>query len=65
MKSKFNGLKKQPNVVLNDEHTDFIWFSLDDIENFPHKIKAELVECLCIYRKRIKDLKNCFIEKSI
>ena len=53
-------LEKQPNVVLNDEHTDFIWFTLDDIENFPHKIKSDLVECLCLYRKRIRDLKKIF-----
>ena len=49
--SVYGSTLKKPNVILNDEHTDYVWFPLSDIENFPHKIKDDLVECLLMYKK--------------
>lgn len=48
-------LDYKPEVVLNEEHTEYIWYPLEKIEDFPYNIQDDLIECLCIYRdKRYK-----------
>lgn len=50
--------KSKPVVVLNDEHTEFKWFDINDIENFPYKIMDDLKDCIIRYRSYLRDLKN-------
>lgn len=45
----FAGLLYQPEIVLNDEHTDYIWFDIKKIDDFPYKIKPDLVDCIKMY----------------
>lgn len=37
------------NPVLNDEHTEFGWFSIGVLDDFPGKIDPKIVECINIY----------------
>ena len=37
--------------VLNAEHTEYGWFSLSSLDNFPEKIDAPIQECILSYSK--------------
>ena len=39
----------EPN--LNDEHTEYGWFSIDDLHLFPYDIDPVLVECIQKYKR--------------
>lgn len=45
-------LKKKPEVILNDEHTDFLWFSIEKIKDFPYNIQDDLIECILMYQSK-------------
>ena len=36
---------------LNDEHTEYGWFSIDDLHLFPYDIDINLVECIQKYKR--------------
>jgi 8-oxo-dGTP pyrophosphatase MutT (NUDIX family) len=46
--AEFDRLVK-PN--LNDEHTEYGWFSIDDLHLFPYDIDPVLVECIQKYKR--------------
>lgn len=52
--------KVKPDIKLNDEHTDFAWFNINEIENFPYKICQDMIDCVIKYRKRKLDLKRLY-----
>ena len=54
----FSKAKTKPDIVLNDEHTEFDWFDINDIENFPHKIRDDLVDCILKYRAYIREIEK-------
>jgi 8-oxo-dGTP pyrophosphatase MutT (NUDIX family) len=45
-------LKEKPNIVLNDEHTDYMWFPIEKIKEFPYNIQDDLVESISIFNKK-------------
>ena len=38
--------------ILNEEHTEYGWFDINKINEFPHKIQNDLIKC-------IENYKNC------
>ena len=40
------------NPVLNEEHTEFGWFSIDSLNNFHSKIDPKIVECIGLYKEK-------------
>lgn len=55
---------EMPSIKLNFEHTEYGWFFLDELKNFPYKIDNELVECILFYRrKKLNETKH--IKKDI
>ena len=36
--------------VLNEEHTEFGWFRIDCLEDFPSPIDQKIIECIDIYK---------------
>jgi len=47
----FVELEERPEPILNDEHTEFGWFFIDKIDQFPYDIDPELVECIKMFQK--------------
>lgn len=47
----FAELDYQPDVNLNEEHTEYGWFSIDDLHCFPYEIDERLVEIIIQYKK--------------
>jgi len=47
----FTELDHQPNVILNKEHTEYGWFSIDELDKFPYDIDPRLVEVIQKYKK--------------
>ena len=47
----FVELNERPEPVLNDEHTEFGWFFMDNIGQFPYDIDPDLVECIQRFQK--------------
>lgn len=45
-------MKQKPEVVLNDEHTDYIWFPIEKIKEFPYNIQDDLIESILIFNKK-------------
>jgi 8-oxo-dGTP pyrophosphatase MutT (NUDIX family) len=39
------------NPVLNEEHTEFGWFSIDALSNFQEDIDPKIVECILLHRR--------------
>lgn len=44
-------VKSRPDVNINDEHTEFGWFFIDEIDSFPYDIDPELVDCIKQFQK--------------
>ena len=44
--------QQKPKVVLNDEHTDYIWFPIEKIEEFPYNIQNDLVQSILMFNKK-------------
>lgn len=53
-------LKTRPTVKLNEENTEYIWFPLENIENFPYTIQYDMVQCIIEYRTKLKNLKKYY-----
>ena len=47
----FTELDHQPDVTLNEEHTEYGWFSIDELHCFPYEIDERLVEIIQAYKK--------------
>ena len=47
----FTELDHQPDVNLNQEHTEYGWFSIDELDRFPYDIDKRLVEIIQTYKK--------------
>lgn len=47
----FTELDYQPDVFLNEEHTEYGWFSIDELDRFPYDIDDRLVEVIKNYKK--------------
>jgi len=41
------------NPILNNEHTEFGWFSIDTLSNFHDKIDPKIVECVHLYKNGV------------
>ena len=41
---------RKPEVILNEEHTEYIWYPLEKIEEFPYNIQKDLIDCIVMYR---------------
>lgn len=41
---------RKPEVILNKEHTEYIWYPLEKIEEFPYNIQKDLIDCIVMYR---------------
>ena len=39
------------NPVLNEEHSEFGWFSIDALNNFQEDIDPKIVECILLHRR--------------
>jgi 8-oxo-dGTP pyrophosphatase MutT (NUDIX family) len=39
------------NPVLNEEHTEFGWFSIDALSHFQEDIDPKIVECILLHRR--------------
>jgi len=59
--SDFNGVTTQfsvyfasswhkPEVILNEEHTEYIWYPLEKIDEFPYNIQKDLIDCIVMYK---------------
>jgi 8-oxo-dGTP pyrophosphatase MutT (NUDIX family) len=46
----FATLWYKPEVILNAEHTEYIWYPIGKIEEFPYNIQKDLVDCILMYR---------------
>jgi len=44
-------LRELVNPILNDEHTESGWFSIDSLSDFHDKIDPKIVECIHLYKK--------------
>ena len=40
----------KPEVILNEEHTEYIWYPLEKIQDFPYNIQQDLIDCIVMYR---------------
>ncbi len=47
----FVELNEMPQPILNEEHTEYGWFLIDNMEQFPYEIDPELVECIKRFQK--------------
>ena len=47
----FTELDTQFSPILNDEHTEYGWFSIDELDRFPYDIDDRLVEVIQEYKK--------------
>jgi len=47
----FSELDHQPNIILNEEHTEYGWFTIDDLHCFPYDIDDKLVDIIQEYKK--------------
>lgn len=47
----FSELGSQPNVTLNKEHTEYGWFKIDQLHQFPYDIDDRLVTIIQAYKK--------------
>ena len=54
----FTTVKSKPKVVLNEEHTEYMWFPVEKLDDFEYNIQKDLVNCIKIYYHKNKDLKN-------
>lgn len=43
-------LWRKPEVILNEEHTQYIWYPIGKIEEFPYNIQKDLIDCIVTYR---------------
>lgn len=41
---------RKPEVFLNAEHSEYIWYPLGKIEEFPYNIQKDLIDCIVMYR---------------
>lgn len=46
----FTSLQYKPDVILNEEHTEYIWYPIGKIEEFPYNIQKDLIDCIVMYR---------------
>ena len=46
----FATLWYKPEVILNEEHTQYIWYPIRKIEEFPYNIQKDLIDCIVAYR---------------
>ena len=44
-----------PKVRLNEEHSEYGWFSLDVIESFPYLIDSLILDCIIEYRDKLME----------
>jgi len=47
----FTELDTKPDVTLNEEHTEYGWFSIDELHRFPYDIDDRLVVIIQEYKK--------------
>ena len=47
----FSELTEQLNPILNEEHTEYGWFTIDDLHCFPYDIDDRLVDIIQEYKK--------------
>ena len=47
----FTELDYQPDITLNEEHTEYGWFGIDELDRFPYDIDPRLVEVIQKYKK--------------
>lgn len=47
----FSKFDTQPSPVLNYEHTEYGWFSIDELDRFPYDIDHRLVKVIQEYKK--------------
>ena len=46
-------IKSLINPILNEEHSEFGWFSMSTLNNFHDKIDPKIVECVNLYKNRV------------
>jgi 8-oxo-dGTP pyrophosphatase MutT (NUDIX family) len=52
----FAELDYQPSVVLNEEHTEYGWFIIENLNSFPYDIDDKLVDIIQEYKKSKYDI---------
>jgi|LULG01.1.fsa_nt_gb 8-oxo-dGTP pyrophosphatase MutT (NUDIX family) len=40
--------------ILNEEHTEYGWFKIDSLRDFPYKLDPKIKECVLSYKKMCK-----------
>jgi 8-oxo-dGTP pyrophosphatase MutT (NUDIX family) len=45
----FVELDHQPSPVLNEEHTEYGWFDMNKLDQFPYDIQKDLINCVKNY----------------
>jgi 8-oxo-dGTP diphosphatase len=45
----FAELDYQPSPVLNEEHTEYGWFDINTLDQFPYDIQKDLINCVKSY----------------
>ena len=49
----FVELDHQPSPILNEEHTEYGWFDIHKLKQFPYDIEKDLIQCIENYKNGV------------